>query len=76
MTADTFLLSKDAHDFRLSNSGEWLSDFMIEFAKYHVKEALNQASEKAEMVIYSHSAESETISKESILNAYPEENIK
>jgi len=52
---------------------EEVKDAMIEFAKYHVAEALKLASEN-----YLHIFEGELIflNKESILNAYPLENIK
>ena len=47
---------------------------MIQFARFHVKEALKQASENAEIVDkYFHDVE---IDKDSILNAYPLDNIK
>ena len=50
---------------------------MIEFAKLHVEQALKEASEKAQLGktekgVYSVLA----VSKNSILNAYPLENIK
>lgn len=41
----------------------------IEFAKYHVEQALKSASENAKCTIF------EEVFKESILNAYPETNI-
>ena len=53
-------------------------DLMIEFAKYHVEKALEEASELATT-----DCEPDyrggtwyTVDKESILNAYPLENIK
>lgn len=71
-------------------SPEWDSTYgqlniaMIEFAKLHVKAALEAAAENAEAFIeYGHgdwmlsmSVEDYGVNKESILNAYPEENIK
>jgi hypothetical protein len=47
---------------------------MIEFAKYHVEQALKEASEKAEWSGYA--LASVEIDKDSILDAYPLENIK
>ena len=59
--------------------------FMIEFAKMHVKAALDEASEKAE-TDYTYEGEGGEfedipifnyfVDKDSILNAYPESNIK
>ena len=56
---------------------------MIEFAKLHVKEALKQASENATVTPIDHEEISEGsfrpiwgVDDESILNAYPLENIK
>ena len=56
---------------------------MIEFAKMHVQEALKQASEKACVTPIDHEEISEGsfrpiwgVDDESILNAYPLENIK
>jgi hypothetical protein len=45
--------------------------FMIEFAKIHVKAALKAASEKVKITDYGYS-----IDTNSILNSYPESNIK
>ncbi len=55
-----------------------IEEFMIQFAQLHVKEALKQASEKAntkyeELPIL---GEVYNIDKETILNAYSLENIK
>lgn len=53
-------------------------EVMIEFAQYHVTEALKAASEKAEIelddlgILGTHYV----VNKESILTAYPLENIK
>lgn len=55
-------------------------EMMIEFAKLHIKTALKEASEKGEIThkyIMASDNEWETIvDKDSILNAYPFENIK
>lgn len=52
----------------------------IEFAKLHVKAALKAACENADMTEYSYQSAQEgstmEIDKNSILNAYPLENIK
>ena len=81
-TAEEFLrnssvTSSDRHDF-LSKQ-----ELMIEFAKMHVQEALKQASEKAFVTPIDHEEISEGsfmpiwgVDDESILNAYPLENIK
>lgn len=62
------------------NSSFWEDDFeeisnlMIEFARLHVKEALKQATIKAEIKdTYNRYT---VIDKDSILNAYSEDNIK
>lgn len=58
---------------------------MTDFAKYHVKEALKQASEKAKLSTvqgdnyYGDDSDDwsyKVVNKESILNSYPLENIK
>lgn len=52
---------------------------MREFAKYHAEAALKAASENAEAIdgwSTPFSGNSASVDKESILNAYPEENIK
>lgn len=84
MTAEEFLrnssvTSSDRYDFLSKQK------LMIEFAKMHVQEALKQASEKADAdftylgddlkEIGAEYIEVYTI-KDSILNAYPLENIK
>jgi|688.fasta_scaffold464600_3 hypothetical protein len=65
-------------------------EMMAEFAEYHVKQALRQASEKSKFKVQSHFETIEEINnsiedctgslvvidKESILNAYPLTNIK
>ena len=48
---------------------------MIEFAKLHVEAALKAASEKA-LVYADEGGYSEFVDEDSILNAYPLENIK
>jgi len=56
------------------NLQERIHESMIEFAKLHVKEALKEASEKAEWKGYTLAAVE--ICNYSILDAYPLENIK
>lgn len=47
---------------------QWAKDLMIEFAKLHVKAALEVAQKDAQIT--------ESVAFQSILNAYPDENIK
>ena len=70
--------------------GNWSAKkIMIEFTRYHVQEALREASEKARMKVYDshsktnsqseyiqHGANNIQIDKETILSAYSIENIK
>lgn len=52
---------------------------MVKFAKLHVEAALEAASENAEAIdgwSTPFSGNSASVDKDSILNAYPEENIK
>ena len=67
-----------------------IENLMIEFARYHVEQALKEASEKAELYRYNNGFKQSkanikeeycftyrvAIDKETILNAYPLENIK
>lgn len=52
------------------------TEMMIEFAKYHVTEALKKASEKASLKCGEYSSDDFYIDTDSILNAYPLSNIK
>lgn len=52
---------------------EIANDYAVEKSKHYVKEALNQASEKADL---SKDNSNDLIDKDSILSAYPLENIK
>ncbi len=52
-----------------------IEEFMIEFAKMHVKEALKQASEKAQTEC-DEGGETGFVDEDSILNAYPLDKIK
>jgi len=53
-----------------------VKDAMIEFAKLHVEAALKEASENAEQKWIKFTENDYEIDKDSILNAYPLENIK
>ena len=59
---------------------ENIPDLMIEFAKYHVKMALESASEKASLTDFANEflqeGASDAIDKESIINSYSIDNIK
>ena len=75
-TAESFLIINDDKDFRLSMSGRYVSEMMIEFAKLHVEQALKEASEKGKILVnrsmsngYDYSEH--YINKDSILNSYP-----
>jgi hypothetical protein len=54
-----------------------IEEFMIEFAKMHVKEALTEVVENVNIYDYAENKDySKFLEKESILNAYPLTNIK
>ncbi len=79
-----------AKEFIKNNSPCSMEGFMIEFAKLHVKAALKEAFNNSEMRVsendtnehpsftdnYDDGYVTITVSKDSILNAYPLENIK
>jgi hypothetical protein len=70
MTAEEFLE-------HISENGKYTFDwqeFGILFARYHVEQALKTASESAESYVIGGLASD--VDKDSILNAYPLENIK
>ena len=74
---------KTAAEFFDEGNFNNVTDMLIEFAKMHVQEALKQASEKASVTPVDHEEISEGsfrpiwgVDDESILNAYPLENIK
>lgn len=56
------------------NNGETWVDLMIEFAKMHVQAALKEVSEKAEC--YESMEGMYEIRTRTIINSYPESNIK
>ena len=66
------------HGFEWSYAEKPLHNVMIEFAKLHVKEALNQAAEnaKAKEDPDDYGTGDIWVDRNSILNAYPESNIK
>lgn len=71
------IIAKELFDKMLTENDECTStEMMIEFAKMHVTEALKQASEKVEVNSVSFTHNDYDIDKESILSAYPLENIK
>jgi len=69
-TAEEFLFSK------VETRSKWITEMMIEFAKMHVKAALEAASKSAQVGEDKFNMRSEVVDKDSILNAYPEENIR
>ena len=76
MTAEEFL-KETLGDVYKGNAP--IEHYMIEFAKMHVTQALNQASESVDYELtYYYSSERNAFDKieESILTAYPLENIK
>lgn len=79
MIAEEFLNNqelyiKNKHIFPLG-TGKIIQQVMIQFAKYHVEQALKTASENVELIPVKYTDDYE-VSKDSILNAYPLENIK
>lgn len=76
MTASEFLYDK-AGDYLLMSKSK-VEKLLIEFAQHHVGQALKEASKKAYRYSRSESVLhcSCSISKESILTAYPKENIQ
>jgi len=77
VTAKEFLKSSGI----TGQQAETIANWMIQFAKLHVEEALREASEKATKKSerwknISGWHEREVIDKNSILNAYPPEKIK
>lgn len=69
MTAEEFL--KDAQ--QNPEKGWTAKKILIEFAKYHVEQALQKAYENADLEYY---GDEVCYNKDSIVNAYPLENIK
>lgn len=73
MTAKEFLKDNNLEKIFKSDPPSF-ETIMIEFAKFHVQEALKQASKKA-LVYADEGGYSEFVDESSILNAYPESNI-
>lgn len=75
-TAEEF--SKNYSRLRSAMALKDLSDFAIEFAKLHVEAALKEASKNAECYLAGRPGDyqSYVVKSESILKAYPLENIK
>lgn len=72
---------KTAAEFFDEGNFNNVTDMLIEFAKMHVQEALRLASVEAEVEHelsnpYDPNSEYQIVNKDSILNAYPLENIK
>lgn len=69
------LLAKDYKDSKtIIDSASNLSYIMIEFAKLHVKTALESATNNN--AIYCSEEDCYAVTRDNILNAYPESNIK
>jgi hypothetical protein len=67
------MLSRDAH----IKTQENIKKAMVEFAKYHVEQALKKAVDCVNIYDYAENKDySKFLEKESILNAYLLENIK
>lgn len=73
-TADNFIYTRNPSPLS-DMARRTVEILLIEFAQLHVKEALKQASEKAELDL-TDNYKSVEISKKSIIDAYIEENIK
>jgi hypothetical protein len=73
MTAEECLNSYVDDYYEISTEGA--KNAMIEFAKYHVEKALKKAAQEAEINFEVYIDDYE-INRDSILNAYPLENIK
>jgi hypothetical protein len=78
MTAEEFYLKKTGwkslNTFEEFDHPEDVVKYMIEFAKYHVEQALKEALSKSETYMDGSCVFNEF--ENSILNAYPLENIK
>lgn len=69
-TAEEFLLKYVKNPDLTSN----FKNIIVEFAKLHVEQALKEASEEAYVEVLDYN--DYEVNKDSILNAYPLENIK
>ena len=82
-TAEEFLKNFNEEENNIDKLyyDSYVKKAMIKFAKMHVQEALKQASVEAEVEHelsnpYDPNSEYQIVNKDSILNAYPLENIK
>jgi hypothetical protein len=73
-------LFEQYHGFEADSSSRDIISLMVEFAKLHVEAALKEASEKASLTDFAYEFLQEgaydAIDKETILKAYPLDNIK
>lgn len=75
MTAKEHLEQAYPEQFGLFESSH-MKEFAISFAKYHVEKATNKILEDVEIHYTASNCFNESVNKDSILNAYPLENIK
>lgn len=76
-SVEKFMISKRYNPTHIDN--QTMMTYMIEFAKLHVKAALKAALENVELKTFYDPEEEkpyEDVIDSSILNSYPEENIK
>ena len=77
ITAKLILTGKETYDPEYPTVSKYDAiEAMIEFARLHTKQALKEASENVEHLWDDNENELFDIDKDSILNAYPLENIK
>lgn len=75
-TLKEFIKHYNSHGLGCNCGCEWRTLVAIkEFTKFHVNQALESASKKAELTNYEDTMDF-YIKKESILSAYPDKNIK
>lgn len=74
-TVKEFLIKNDDEDFRLAQSGMYLSEMMVEFAKLHIEQASKAALNNVKYANGNDSAVDD-IDEDSILNTYSLDNIK
>lgn len=79
MTAEELMLQRlyvtnDGEPASIHDNFNTVKDTMVEFAKYHVQKALELASQEGESYVIGGMVSE--IDKDSIINAYPFENIK
>ena len=79
ITAEDFIKDLQTEEDEQGHTLLYKSDvinIMIAFAKYHVEQALKEASENADTIYRGDSFGDYIVDKDSILNSYPPENIK